>query len=227
MTPKYKALRNWRINADDLINQRHSDFLQQSLPEDLGHGQTNFYHLDPVLDFIETHYRPSRNFNLISQVGGGEPKIIVTLGLKGHSSYKGKEGVQIPFKEGYTTVTSFSAGSGERIYRADQEISQLRIALSKTSVERYFGGQNVDSLFNKKAVQTLGHRLISALSRSVLSQLKQSRLQNQCSRLLLHAQALAILASELDILFSDEEPIVPGAEKDEELAWMARDILTR
>lgn len=225
MSQVQRVTSNWSINANDLARKRFSSFLQQTLPSHLGKGVSDFYPLDPDINYIETRYSPTKDFKILSKIEDNDPKIIVTLGLKGHSSFAAQQADDIPFKEGYTTVTSFASSSGERVYKASQEICQLRISLSKDGVRRYFGEPYQKKLFGNNDIRTLSHRPISSNSLKAVQQLSEIKRLNQCSQLHLHAQALTILASELEALFENDNPSAVFSQKDKELAWAAREIL--
>ena len=128
----------WRIKADDLPSQfqQQKDCLHQSLPEYAGVGHSNSFQLDEGLSYIETLYSPSRDLAVLSHIESQEPRMVVTLSLKGRSRFSGNQGEEVVFNEGHTSITAFTSSIGERQYEANQSITQLRFSLSKKWLDR-------------------------------------------------------------------------------------------
>jgi AraC family transcriptional regulator, transcriptional activator of the genes for pyochelin and ferripyochelin receptors len=89
--------RRWSIRADDLPSQfqQQKNCLLQSLPEDAGVGHSNLFQLDEDLSYIETLYTPSKDVVVLSHIDSQQPRMVVTLGLKGHSRFSGNQGNEI------------------------------------------------------------------------------------------------------------------------------------
>ncbi len=75
--------RRWSISSDELQVHRKNDCLHQSLPEDLGVGHSAIFQLDQDLSYIETRYTTSKDLAVLSRIDYQEPRLMVTLGLKG------------------------------------------------------------------------------------------------------------------------------------------------
>jgi len=157
--------KRWRIRADDLPSQvqQQKNCLHQSLPEAAGVGYSNIFQLDEDLSYIETLYTPSRDLAVLSHIENPEPRMVITLGLKGHSRFSGNQGDEVIFNEGYTSITTFNSSIGERHYEANKSITQLRFSLSKKWLDRYFGENKFTQFFNKSGIQQLSYQPISYL----------------------------------------------------------------
>lgn len=224
-----KAERNnprWSVSTNDLPMQKKHDYMQQVLPDDLGVGYSNFFQLDQGLNYIETRYSPCKDLSLTSQNENNESRLVVTLGLKGCSRFAADKGDEVVFNEGYTTITSFNSSIGERQYKADKELQQLRFSLSKTCLNKYFGEKLTDGLFKNKSVHTLSYQPISPQGLMTVQHLLTSNVPRDTRLIYMHGQALSVLASELSHLF--ENKAVDKSKynnKDKEIARSARDIL--
>lgn len=217
---------HWRVKNDDLPTQFHAQqqCLQQSLPEELGVGYSNVFQLDTDLSYIETHYTPAHNLSVLSQIDAQEPRMVVTLGLKGQSCFASHQGEELIFNQGYTSIATFNTSSGERHYHAQQPVTQLRLSLSKNWLDRYFGAEKTAQLFNTKTVQRLSCQPISAQGIIAAQQLLTSNVAPEMKRVFMHAQALSLLTAELNCLYQ-EKPKQKFTARDKTIAQLARDIL--
>lgn len=220
--------RSWRIGSDELQVRREEGGLALTLPDGLGHGCSRIIQLDPDLHCIETRYRPSRDLAVFSRIENDEPRMVVTLGLKGCSAFAGANGQELTFSEGCTTITTFTSSAGERRYQAAKPVAQLRFSLGRNWLERYFGEERAASLLAGSAVRTLRHRPTSFEAILTAEQLLNEAGSGEPGRLRKHARALSILAAELDRLGSEPRREQRGFGKREmSQANSARDILQR
>ena len=223
-----KTAKRWRIRADDLPSQvqQQKNCLHQSLPEEAGVGHSNIFQLDEDLSYIETLYTPSRDLAVLSHIENPEPRMVITLGLKGHSRFSGNQGDEVIFNEGYTSITTFNSSIGERQYEANKSITQLRFSLSKKWLDRYFGENKFTQFFNKSGIQQLSHQPISHQGIIAAQQLLASNVSREVRPLFMHGQAMSLLAAELSHLFEEKsENSGRFNQKDREIANLARDIL--
>ena len=130
-------------------------------PKLRGLATRNSFQLDKGLSYIETLYTPLKDLAVLSHIEIQEPRMVVTLGLKGHSRFAGNQGDELVFNEGYTTITAFNSSIGERQYEANKSIMQLRFSMSKKWLDRYFGEDKSTQLFNKSGIQLLSYQPIS------------------------------------------------------------------
>jgi len=198
--------RRWSIRADDLPSQfqQQKNCLLQSLPENLGVGHSNLFQLDEDLSYIETHYTPSKDVAVLSQIESQEPRLVVTLGLKGHSRFSENGGDEVVFSEGYTSITAFNSSIGERQYEANKSIMQLRLSLSIKWLDRYFGEKKFTQLFNKSGIQQLSYQPISHQGIISAQQLLTCNVATEVRRLFMHGQAMSLLAAELSHLYEEK-----------------------
>jgi len=218
----------WRIKADDLPSQfqQQKDCLHQSLPEYAGVGHSNSFQLDEGLSYIETLYSPSRDLAVLSHIESQEPRMVVTLSLKGRSRFSGNQGEEVVFNEGHTSITAFTSSIGERQYEANQSITQLRFSLSKKWLDRYFVENKFAQFFNKRGIQQLSYKSISHQGLIAAQKLLTGNVSGEARRLFMHGQAMCLLAAELSPL-CEEKPARSDRfnQKDREIANVARDIL--
>ena len=222
--------RRWRISSDDLplTFQQQPDCLHQSLPDGLGDGHTNIFQLDHDLSYMETDYRPTKDLAVLSKIESQEPRLTVTLGLKGSSSFSGHQGDEIVFKEGYTTITAFNSSLGERHYEAHKSIRQLRFSISKNWLDRYFGENKLMPLCNQSGILQVSCHPISHQGIIAAQQLLNNNVQREVRRLFMQSQAMSLLAAELSHLWhKSSENSGRYTQKDRAIAMAAQEILSR
>lgn len=217
----------WCVKNDDLPLhfQVKDQCLQQSLPDELGQGCSEIFKLDADLSYIKTDYTPNKDLAILSQIDTHEPRMVVTLGLKGQSCFAGKQGEELVFNQGYTSIATFNSSVGERQYQAHQPITQLRLSMSKNWLDNYLGEQKTAQLFDKNAIRILACQPISASGMMTAQQLLNTNVKSEVKRLFIHAQALALLAAELSCLYEDSKTDCRFSSRDKSIAQLARDIL--
>ena len=220
--------RRWTIKADGLPSQfqQQQNCLHQYLPEEAGFGYSNIFELDEGLNYIETLYTPSKDLAVLSHIDNQEPRMVVTLGLKGHSRFSGSQGDEVVFNEGFTSITTFNSSIGERQYEANKSITQLRFSMSKKWLDRYFGQNKFTQFFNKSGIQQFSHQPISHQGIIAARQLLTGNVSSEVMRIFMHGQAMFILAAELSHL-SEAKSENSGRfnQKDREIAKLAQDVL--
>lgn len=217
-----KTTAHRRVKNEDLPIQNQSDCIHQTLFNELGIGYSNLFSLDAGLNYIDTDYTPKQDFSILSQIEAAEPRMVITLGLKGTSSFTDKHGTELLFNAGYTSIATFSNSTGERHYQAHQAIKQLRIAVSQTWLARYFDETQIKHLF-KHDLNLLSHRPISAEGRTIIQQLNNNQIQPELKRVYIQAQTMNLLVTELSGLYQTPNKYT---EKDHAIALLARNLLT-
>lgn len=215
---------HWRVNTEDLLAQFDSqqDCIQQSLPDELGVGYSSIFQLDSGLSYIETHCTPVKALAIVNHIDTQEPRIVVTLALKGQSCFAGYQREELVFKQGYVSIASVRTSSGERRYQAQQAITQLRFSLSKTWLSRYFGDALAAQLLTTDTMQLLSCRPISSQGINAAQQLLTYPVKPEMRRVFMHAHALSLLTTELSGLYQEKTKFTP---RDKAIAFIARDIL--
>lgn len=219
--------RPWRVHNEELPSEPGKrGGVRQWLPETAGEGHSDFNHVETGFSLIETSYRPARDLAVLSRIEAGEPRLVLTLGLAGRSSFAGNAGDEIDFRAGFATITTFAASVGERRYKGGQEVQQLRLSLSKHWLESELGEDKVRGWFGQRETRVVSQRPISAEAISAVRQTARERLPDGLESVYLRGLALSLLATELAPLFGGE-PIGsnPRDIRDEQLACRARDIL--
>jgi len=223
---KQTTPKRWSISSDDLQSHPQKNCLHQSLPEELGVGRSAIFQLDQDLSYIETRYTPSKDLAVLSRIDCQEPRLIVTLSLKGQSRFACNRGDELVFSEGYTSITTLQSSIGERQYEAHKPTLQLRFALNKSWLGRYFGVGKAAQLFNKQGMQLVNCQPISPQAMYAAQQLLSCDPARETSRLFMHGQALSLLAFELSHLCVDtRQNSAEFTQKDAAIAKSARDIL--
>jgi AraC family transcriptional regulator, transcriptional activator of the genes for pyochelin and ferripyochelin receptors len=223
-----ETAKRWSIRADDLPSQLHrqKNCLCQLLPEEAGAGYSNLFQLDKGLSYIETVYTPSKDLAVLSRIESQEPRMVVTLGLKGRSRFSGNQGDEVVFNEGYTSITAFDSSIGERHYEGKKPLTQLRLSLDKKWFDRYFGENKFMQLFNKGGIQQLSSQPISHQGIIAAQHLLTCAVSSEVRQLFMHGQVMSLLAAELSHLFEKKsENSGKFSQKDREIAKLARDIL--
>ncbi len=216
----------WRVKNDDLPShfQAKEQCLHQTLPKDLGVGYSDVFQLDEDLNYIKTDYTPSKDLAILSQINAQEPRMVVTLGLKGQSRFMGYRGEELVFNQGYTTIATFNSSLGERQYQAHQDITQLRLSLSKKWLDRYLGEQKAAQLFDHNNTRILARQPISSQGMMAAQQLLKAEVKPEIKRVFMHAQAMSLLTAELSCLYEEPQTDHRFTERDKAIAMLARDI---
>jgi AraC-like DNA-binding protein len=228
MQTRPATTRRWSISSNELQLHREKDCLYQSLPEDLGEGHSAIFQLDQDLSYIETRYTPSKELSVMSRMDFQEPRLMVTLGLKGHSRFAGNNGDELVFREDYTTITTLQSSIGERQYQAHKPTMQLRFSLNKNWLERYFGESKAAQLLSKSGTQLLNCQPISPQAMYAAQQLLNCTVSIETNRIFMHGQAMSLLAFELLPLSEDKRRnLARLGQQDASIAKLAQDILLR
>jgi AraC family transcriptional activator of pyochelin receptor len=216
----------WRIANEDMPHDRRPECLEQRFPEQMGSGVSRIFRLDEDMSYIETSCSPSRDAAVLSRIDQDEPRLVVTLGLRGRSQFVGSRGDTVLFDAGYTTITAFSSSLGERRYTAGAQVEQLRFSLGKEWLEKYLGSETSVKVFGKSGIQLLGFRPISPQALHAAQQLAACSVPEELRRVFRHGQALRILAEELQPLYDSRGgKAARFYGRDKEIAYAARAIL--
>ncbi|MGZ0080454.1 helix-turn-helix domain-containing protein [Methylomonas sp. YC3] len=196
-----------RLHSDELSMQpgQQQHCWRQSLPSQLGEGRSLIFQLDPSLSYIETTYHPLHDLAITSKIDFGEPRLVVTLGITGHTRFIDSDKQELTFSAGHTTITSFDSSHGERRYQANQPIKQLRFSIGKRWMDRYFGENESAFFFRNNALQLLSSRPSHTQSTISARQLLGCDLSAPLAPLTLNGHVMTILANELSELCRPEK----------------------
>ena len=110
---------------------------RRQLDPGMGECRADQRQVDQGLLLVHSDYRP--RLALVEQSqhddGGG---MVITIGLQGASGYVARDGQQLRFQGGHTTVTAFRHVSGERRFEAHQRAAQLRVLVDENALARYW-----------------------------------------------------------------------------------------
>lgn len=218
----------WSINNDELLSQYlpEDNCQHHRLPEKLGLGHTNIFKLDRDLSYIETQYSPCNDLAVLSRIDHQEPRMVVTLGLKGSSRFATHQGGAVVFKEGFTSITTFNSSEGARQYHGNKPVSQLRFSVSQSWLNRSFGEHKFASFFDNPEMQVVSHQPISSQGIIAAHALLNCNVAEKVRPLFRQGQAMAILASELShLLIGARQASTKVNQRDRTIADQARDIL--
>ncbi|WP_409027510.1 AraC family transcriptional regulator [Janthinobacterium sp. SUN098] len=146
--------------------------------------------VDQGLLLVHSDYRP--RLALVEQSqhddGGG---MVITIGLEGASAYATRDGEQLCFQGGHTTMTVFRHVSGERRFEAHQRAAQLRVLVDEDALARYWP-EGLASLLPHGGARQLAHAATTAAAT-----LHARSLLRATDPLAVHISVLSILAEQL------------------------------
>lgn len=217
------SIRNEELSTEFLPGEQ---CLQQLLPDHLGVGYSKAYQLEQDFSYIETRYAPRKNVAILSNIEQQEPRLVVTLGIKGRSRFINNHGSELLFKQGYTSITTFGSSTGERQYEAEKDMFQLRFSMGKNWLDRVFGKTKTAGLFNRPDMRLLSCQPISAEGVLAVQMLTACNVADEVKPVFRRGLAMTVLASELNHLFQDApQHSAKFSQQDQAKAMLARDIL--
>lgn len=203
------------------------------LPDDLGNCYTECMELEQGFLLGRLHYHPTRP--LVEESNGPHAGrvMVVTIGLHGKSGYRGDDTSSLLFKAGHTTITAFQAIHGARHYEAGDPVSQLRLVVNETALNKYVGPERAGQILSGTGLHRLSFHTSSSATMAHAAAL--TRYMQPCimakpnchHRLDLHIHALSLLAEQFNLL-APAKPTgsTPLSTDDIERIERARDILT-
>lgn len=217
------SIRNEELSTEFLPGEQ---CLQQLLPDEFGIGYSKAYQLEQDFSYIETRYAPRKNVAVLSNIEQQEPRLVVTLGIKGRSRFINNQGAELLFKQGYTSITTFGSSTGERQYEAEKDMFQLRFSMGKNWLDRVFGKTKTAGLLNRMDMRLLSCQPISAEGVLAVQLLTACNVADEVKPVFRRGLAMTVLASELNPLFQDApQHSAKFSQQDQAKAMLARDIL--
>lgn len=163
---------------------------RRQLDPGMGECRADQRQVDQGLLLVHSDYRP--RLALVEQSqhddGGG---MVITIGLQGASGYVARDGQQLRFQGGHTTVTAFRHVSGERRFEAHQRAAQLRVLVDENALARYWP-EGLLSVLPDGGARQLAH----AVTTPAAAQHARSLLR-ATDPLAVHIGVLSILAEQL------------------------------
>lgn len=189
---------------------RQRGWIRQQLPEELGECHTDSLSIGPDFNLLQTYYRPRKDMAEESLKQLEHPVLAITLGLIGESLFRGRCGTELAFRSGYTTVSMFRCSQGERHYRRDCGVKQLRLLIGEDALHYYLGEPSCKRLLNgKNGVQQLAHHPTTQASLTHASALLWQTEEAVPDILQTHIHVLSLLAEQLrhpDLQLEKREP---------------------
>ncbi|MCC7714929.1 helix-turn-helix transcriptional regulator [Janthinobacterium lividum] len=166
---------------------------RRQLDPGMGECRADQRQVDQGLLLVHSDYRP--RLALVEQSkhddAGG---MVITIGLQGASCYTTRDGEQLRFRGGHTTVTAFRHTSGERRFEANQRAAQLRVLVAEDALARYWP-EGLASLLPHGGARQLAHAATTAASA-----LQARALLRATDPLAVHIGVLSVLAEQLRAL---------------------------
>ncbi|SDH46931.1 AraC family transcriptional regulator [Janthinobacterium sp. YR213] len=166
---------------------------RRQLDPGMGECRADQRQVDQGLLLVHSDYRP--RLALVEQSkhddAGG---MVITIGLQGVSGYTTRDGEQLRFRGGHTTVTAFRHVSGERRFEANQRAAQLRVLVAEDALARYWP-EGLASLLPNGGARQLAHAATTAASA-----LQARALLRATDPLAVHIGVLSVLAEQLRTL---------------------------
>lgn len=177
--------------------------------------------LDPAMDdcradqrqvdegvlLVHSDYRPRHA--LVEQSNHDDAGgMVITIGLEGASGYTTRDGEQLRFQGGHTTVTVFRHTSGERRFEAHQRAAQLRVLVDEHALARYWP-DGLAVLLPGGGARQLAHAATTAASA-----LQARALLRATDPLAVHIGVLSVLAEQLRALRPAPAPVPRWSEAD-------------
>lgn len=173
-----------RLQLPDTVCDCHAERL------DIDHG----------LAVVRSRYLPRRDLAEHSAQQDGARRLILTFALQGDSGYESQGGERLAFSAGFTTVSAARDSVGERRYKANEPVAQLRLLVDEATVVRYFGEQGRHRLLPDAGLRPLAFGRTSAASAAHAAALGRRSAQPIQNPLDLHIHALSLLAGEMRAL---------------------------
>lgn len=189
-----------------LVSDDTGGWMRQQLPEELGECYSERLCLDDDLMVVRSRYRPTRNLIEETVSPHNRHMLVITFGMQGDSGYKGADGSAVSFRAGYTTITSFQLSLGERCYEAGATVSQLRLLIGESMLNKYIGEQRTRQLLGNGNVRQLAFQKTSAASASHATALTRYLNQGVTGTLDMHIHTLSLLSEQLKLLSPATSP---------------------
>jgi AraC-like DNA-binding protein len=166
---------------------------RRQLDPGMGECRADQRQVDQGLLLVHSDYRPRLALVEPSQhddAGG----MVITIGLEGASGYTTRDGEQLRFLGGHTTVTAFRHTSGERRFEANQRAAQLRVLVDEHALARYWP-EGLASLLPHGGARQLAHAATTPAAT-----LHARALLRATDPLAVHIGVLSVLAEQLRAL---------------------------
>lgn len=183
--------------------QLKNGWCRRQLPPDLGLCYSEHLELETGLALIRLHYHPRRPLIEETACPHQGRVLVVTLGVNGVSAFYQQNNSDLSFKAGHTTISTFANTPGERHYKANQSVSQLRLAVNEVWLQRYLGDERCNALLGDGHLHQLAFHHNSMATNShikALNRHNQPNINDMPNKLNAHIHALSLLAEQFEQL---------------------------
>lgn len=201
--------------------------VRASLPDHFGDCWIERTALDDGLAMVRSHYHPTHDFVEQASQSGPAPTLVITYGLTGESGFVAEDGSCLRFAAGSTTLAAFAHTRGERHFRADTVVRQLRLVLNGRALSRYLGEDLVAQLTRRQGIRLLGEHPTAPWCRPLIHPLLSTQHTTPIDR---HIAALTLAAEHLRPLVPVSAPSPSSlrlSTTDVEKLTRARDLMIR
>lgn len=189
---------------------RQQGWVRQQLPDELGECLTDSLCIGPEFSLLQTSYQPRTDLVEESVKQPEQPVLAITLGLAGESLFRGRCGTELLFRRAHTTVSLFRRCEGERHYRCECEVRQLRLLIGAEALEFYLGEPACKQLLDGcNEVQQLAYRPTTGPTLAHVNALLNVIESEPLDKLQVHIHVLNLLAEQLRHLDLQQQKRVP------------------
>ncbi|EFU70725.1 transcriptional regulator [Aliarcobacter butzleri JV22] len=192
----------------DLISSNYNcekNIIKNSFPLEIGTDYMEKIHIQEGLLFLKTNYNIEKPIFL--EAKQEERKFVITISLKGNTTYINSDKKVLPFKEGFTTISLFENTQGFREFK-DKQINQVRFILNESFLRRNFQKSLVEKYFFKKQnLQLLDFNLTSIQSQFLLNDILNCSLVGELANIYKQGKIFELLSLEISKLQKNEDDI--------------------
>ncbi|QLF91703.1 helix-turn-helix transcriptional regulator [Pseudomonas sp. ABC1] len=186
----------YRLSSTDVLCapvEGRPGWLRQRLPGAVGDCFIDRAQVDQGIALSYTDYLPSRDLVEESVIDKDDAVLTITIGLSAASGYESRDGYRFDFVGGHTTATVFRSIRGERRYRGNERVRQLRLSVDEAALQRYDLGALVKT--DRACAQLMFARNDAGIQRLARS-LQGLHEAPAASRLDMQIAALSLLAEQ-------------------------------
>lgn len=206
---------------------RQQCWARQQLPDEFGECLTDSLCISPEVSLLKTSYLPKTDLVEDSLKQPEQPVLAITLGLTGESLFRGHDGTELLFRRAHTTVSIFQRCMGERHYRSERPVQQLRLLIGLRPLAHYLGEPVCKQLLRKlNRVKQLAHRPTTGATLIHANALLNTIESEPLDKLQVHIHVLSLLSEQLRHLDLQQEKRTPRhSQRDIKKLEEARTIL--
>ena len=192
----------------DLISSNlnsKKNIIKNSFPLEIGTDYMEKIYIQDGFLFSKTNYNIEKPIFL--EAKQEERKFVITISLKGNTTYINSDKKVLPFKEGFTTISLFENTQGFREFK-DKQINQVRFILNESFLRRNFQKSLVEKYFFKKQnLQLLDFNLTSIQSQFLLNDILNCSLVGELANIYKQGKIFELLSLEISKLQNNEDII--------------------